>query len=306
MNRVTPATLNMTPLIAMGLMLSLSACTPFGSSEPGPSTALSEASKIEQNVSSATSTRSLTLTQLPLAQLKDSGRLLMSTPLGIHWIGTHLPSQEMMTDDSKSEGGGESTASILVHGYRSRGYEWIEALQERGAVEPTAFYRWDTAQCPKSASEALLKTLSALSAEDPTRHLKVFGHSYGGLITAIAATRYQGRAPLTAHVIAAPLAGSETLESRCEVKVRQLLPTPIKASQLSPQLTLYQWRTQHRLDGAFRRTPVDPQVVEIPGRVTRLPERFRGHRLGHNRSISWVIERLKTSKEHRPKRPTSP
>lgn len=60
----------------------------------------------------------------------------------------------------------------------------------------------------------------------------------------------------------------------------------------SPPVTLRQWRTLQHLDGAFEDLATDPQVVELPGEVTRLPERYRGHRLGHNWSISWVVDHL--------------
>ena len=48
------------------------------------------------------------------------------------------------------------------------------------------------------------------------------------------------------------------------------------------------------LDGAFRDLSLDPQEVEIENsRVIRLPETYKGNKLGHNWSISWVADEIK-------------
>ena len=75
-------------------------------------------------------------------------------------------------------------------------------------------------------------------------------------------------------------------------------------SQLRPiseRVTLHQWRTIHTLDGAFKSLDKDPQNLEevinktpFKGSITRLPKLYKGHRLGHNWSISWVVDHLKT------------
>ena len=39
--------------------------------------------------------------------------------------------------------------------------------------------------------------------------------------------------------------------------------------------------------------PFDPQEVEIEGSiVTRLPDKYKNNRLGHNWSISWVVDHI--------------
>jgi hypothetical protein len=54
---------------------------------------------------------------------------------------------------------------------------------------------------------------------------------------------------------------------------------------------VHQWRTRKAIDNAFSALPADPQLVDIPGsEVVTLPDSYRGHRLGHNWSISWVVE----------------
>jgi hypothetical protein len=58
-------------------------------------------------------------------------------------------------------------------------------------------------------------------------------------------------------------------------------------------MRLHQWRTQKELDGAFSSLDFNPQVVDWRGEVIELPDSYRGHRLGHNWSISWVSDQLK-------------
>ena len=56
---------------------------------------------------------------------------------------------------------------------------------------------------------------------------------------------------------------------------------------------MYEWRTIKNLDGAFKNLKEDPQNVEIFGSiVTRLPETCKKNKLGHNWSISWVVDKL--------------
>ena len=58
-------------------------------------------------------------------------------------------------------------------------------------------------------------------------------------------------------------------------------------------INLYEWRTIKELDGAFREFEFDPQNVEIKGsQVTRLPETYKGNKLGHNWSVSWVADEI--------------
>ena len=111
--------------------------------------------------------------------------------------------------------------------------------------------------------------------------VRLIGHSYGGVLVAASAERWQGSVPLEVHAIAAPLAG---VGERCPYRTPSMLP---------PEVAFHEWRTRHQLDGAFRSMPVDPQVIELPGsNVTRLPATYNGRRLGHNWSVSWVADML--------------
>ena len=63
---------------------------------------------------------------------------------------------------------------------------------------------------------------------------------------------------------------------------------------INNNVKFYEWRTIQALDGAFRDLNYDPQIVEIKkSAVTRLPETYKGNKLGHNWSISWVADEIK-------------
>jgi len=88
--------------------------------------------------------------------------------------------------------------------------------------------------------------------------------------------------PLEVHVVASPLLGTSTLKGICGYKPIEMLPN---------NTSLFEWRTQHQLDSAFKDLSEDPQQINIKGSlVTVLPEKYKGNRLGHNWSISWVAD----------------
>ena len=60
---------------------------------------------------------------------------------------------------------------------------------------------------------------------------------------------------------------------------------------LPKKSVLYEWRTQFQLDNVFKDLNEDPQSIELNGSlVTILPDTYKGNRLGHNWSISWVAD----------------
>lgn len=202
---------------------------------------------------------------------KSSGRRLMSLDAGL----------------SRVDRDGDSTLLIGVHGYESEGYEWVRPLQVLDDdTNEVHFFRWDWNRCPSDAAaeldaaiENLLNTRPAIS------RVVLIGHSFGGLVVAEAAYGWQRSAPLEAHVIASPLQGIGA-NDRCP-------GLPLSDRTLAPNSSFSQWRTRQALDGAFKDLTRDPQVVELRhSNVTRLPETYRGHRLGHNWSVSWVAETI--------------
>ena len=59
------------------------------------------------------------------------------------------------------------------------------------------------------------------------------------------------------------------------------------------QIKYSQWKTVKEQDGAFKRLEFDPQNVLIKGgKVIALPETWKNTRLGHNKSIQWVCEKV--------------
>lgn len=206
-----------------------------------------------------------------IADVREAGRHLMAAPLGLHRLDAHDPEPTTMV--------------VGVHGHESRGYEWRHAMVRMGeAGHQVWWYRWDYDQCPEPMAAELHRALTATLAEHPkVERVQVMAHSYGGVIAMLLAARYDGTPPLTVDVIASPLAGAKILGDRCDYAGPQ---APAENA------TLRQWRTKKELDGAFEKFPFDPQVVDLPGEVTRLPETYEGHRLGHNWSISWVTDTL--------------
>ena len=90
--------------------------------------------------------------------------------------------------------------------------------------------------------------------------------------------------PLHIHSVAGPLKGMGMLSSLCNYQ---------PPSSLGTGISLHQWRTIQELDGAFKDLDHDPQSVDIKNsNVTRLPKTYKGNKLGHNWSISWVADEL--------------
>jgi pimeloyl-ACP methyl ester carboxylesterase len=221
----------------------------------------------------ARSDKALSLRDLPLEpDVKASGALLMKSPEGLHRLDANGP---------------RPLAVVAVHGGDSEGYEWIYALHElaeKGAR--VYFYRYDFKVCPDVAARGLGQALHGLLTDASIQKLHVMGHSYGGVVTALMASEYGERAPLEVELIAAPLAGIGSLRQRCAYTGPHF--------RADSRVVVHQWRTQQALDSAFKDLPVDPQRYDIAGSdVITLPGDYRGHRLGHNWSISAVVDRLK-------------
>lgn len=214
---------------------------------------------------------------LTLAQIdggdaaKASGKKLMSLPFGLHRLDTTSPAPD--------------AAVIGVHGYDSEGYEWAYPLKATDSTDTRVyFHRYDFTQCPEPMAKALDDAIDRLLADDPgLKSLRLLSHSYGGIVSTMVAARYDGRVPLTVDVVASPLAGAPRMSERCSYE---------GPSAPAEGVTLRQWRTIHELDKALDDIEPDPQVVDLPGQVTRLPDSYEGHRLGHNWSISWVVDEL--------------
>ena len=174
---------------------------------------------------------------------------------------------------------------MSVHGSRSEGYEWIYPLQTLDTDNSaTFFYRWDDLKCYSSSAKKLNFHLREAARGLPdAERVVIIGHSYGGVLVASLVEGWKHSLSTEIHSVAGPI-GSSFFRGGCNFNPPKDIPD---------KLTFYQWRTQHHLDVAFRGLKNDPQNLDLIGsKVTRLPETYRGRRLGHNWSISWVADEL--------------
>ena len=202
--------------------------------------------------------------------LKASGKRLIHIPLGAHRL---TPAKITSTK-----------AILAVHGHKSRGYEWVSSLHQFAESGAHVYWlRWDWNQCPNGGVEDLHKAISQIQNQNPSlEEIHIFGHSYGGVIATVLAQTVSLPIPMHIHAIASPLAGMGKLSALCP-------PTGIDAKPLQAKVSFTQWRTQHKIDGAFKDEPVDPQLVSVPeAQVIALPDTFNGRRLGHNWSVSYA------------------
>jgi hypothetical protein len=202
----------------------------------------------------------------------ESGKSLISLPFDLHDL------EEVAVD--------QNTLLIGVHGSNSRGYEWIYPLQRlNNDGNMVSFFRWDDDACPNPSMSSLLSLIKEKFNNNPNLNKVILlGHSYGGLLVVAFAKAWDMDVPLQIHSIAAPLKGMGIINSICDFELPNIVENNIE---------LHQWRTIKELDGAFSDLDYDPQVVKIlKSKVTRLPETYKGNKLGHNWSISWVADEI--------------
>ena len=175
---------------------------------------------------------------------------------------------------------------IAVHGSRSQGYEWVYPLKSIDSLKKEMyFYRWPDQGCFEAPAEKLIKDISNILLENPSLNKVILiGHSYGGILVSDVLKKWANKIPVEAHIIASPLAGSDLLINSCNYY-------PIK--KIKANSALFEWRTQHQLDSAFKDISPNPQDIPISGiSITILPDTYKGNRLGHNWSISWVADEV--------------
>ena len=199
--------------------------------------------------------------------------------------GAKLSELELGLNPLERFNGKEKVLLVSVHGSKSEGYEWIYPLQTLDTENSaTFFYRWDDRKCYSSSAEKLIFYIKEVLKSFPdTERVVIIGHSYGGVLVASLVEGWNHSLSTEIHSVAGPI-GSSFSRGGCYFSPPKDIPD---------KLTFYQWRTQHHLDSAFNRLKSDPQNLNLTGsKVTRLPETYRGRRLGHNWSISWVADEL--------------
>lgn len=212
------------------------------------------------------------LDELSAEEARSSGKRLIGLAEGLHLLERDVGSAREML--------------IGIHGYDSRGYEWVYPLKTIDNTETaTYFFRWDWNSCADTSAVALTEEIGVLLQQAPgIEVVRLVGHSYGGLLVAAIADSWPYDTPVEIHAVASPLAGMRGLNQLCNFEM---------LTSIDKNVRFFEWRTRKELDGAFKDLHVDPQVIHLTGStVTRLPETYRGKRLGHNWSISWVADEL--------------
>jgi triacylglycerol esterase/lipase EstA (alpha/beta hydrolase family) len=176
---------------------------------------------------------------------------------------------------------------IGVHGSNSEGYEWVYPLKILNTNKKEIyFYRWPDNSCYQAPAENLiLKIEDLLDAHPNIQKITLMGHSYGGIVVSYIVENWSNKIMLEAHIIASPLRGTAALIKRCNFE---------ELKKIKNNVVLFEWRTQQELDNAFKGFETNPQDINISGSyVTTLPDMYKGNRLGHNWSISWVADQIK-------------
>ena len=124
--------------------------------------------------------------------------------------------------------------------------------------------------------------MKEISAMKDIEKITILGHSYGGILSSLLLNEIEA-IETEIHVIAAPL-GSNDLKKYCGYE---------HPTSKNNNVSYYQWRTIKKLDYAFNSFDYDPQLIDFEeSSVVRLPREYRGKRLGHLWSISWVADNI--------------
>ncbi len=201
-------------------------------------------------------------------------------------LGDYLTDLSFGLHDIEISSSAESTLLIGIHGSNSEGYEWVYPLKTlNNDTNLVSFFRWDDDSCPNPSIDTLLNSIKTKLNQSPNlKKVILIGHSYGGLLVTMLSEVWDIDVPLHIHSVAGPLKGMGILSSVCNYQ---------PPSSLGAGVSLHQWRTIQELDGAFNHLDYDPQVVDIKNSsITRLPKTYKGNKLGHNWSISWVADEI--------------
>ena len=215
----------------------------------------------------------------PPIQLND-----LSAEISVKTLGERLIDLPYGLNDLEPSADESQEIFIAVHGGSSEGYEWIHPIRTIDTKQKHMyFYRWPDNGCFQGSAEELVNEIyNLLNQDNSFKKVILMGHSYGGILVTDVLKHWNVVTPLEVHVVASPLLGTTMLKSICGYEPIKIIPN---------NTLLFEWRTQHQLDSAFKDLSVDPQQINIKGSlVTVLPDTYKGNRLGHNWSISWVAD----------------
>ena len=215
----------------------------------------------------------------PPIQLND-----LNAEISVKTLGERLIDLPYGLNDLEPSADESQEIFIAVHGGSSEGYEWIHPIRKIDTKQKHMyFYRWPDNGCFQGSAEELVNEIYTLLNQDNSfKKVILMGHSYGGILVTDVLKHWNVVTPLEVHVVASPLLGTTMLKTICGYEPIKIIPN---------NSLLFEWRTQHQLDSAFKDLSVDPQQINIKGSlVTVLPDTYKGNRLGHNWSISWVAD----------------
>ena len=218
-------------------------------------------------------------TSQPPIQLND-----LSAEISVKTLGQRLIDLPYGLNDLEQSADDSQEIFIAVHGGSSEGYEWIHPIRKIDTKQKHMyFYRWPDNGCFQGSAEELVNEIyNLLNQDNSFKKVILMGHSYGGILVTDVLKHWNVVTPLEVHVVASPLLGTTMLKTICGYEPIKIIPK---------NSLLFEWRTQHQLDSAFKDLSVDPQQINIKGSlVTVLPDTYKGNRLGHNWSISWVAD----------------
>ncbi|MCS6914385.1 MAG: alpha/beta fold hydrolase [Myxococcales bacterium] len=191
---------------------------------------------------------------------------------------------------------------VLVPGILGYGWEWngVQILLGRLPRTAVVVAEWDPWGSLASGAERVRAAVQRLLRHRPpqTHEVVLIGHSVGGLVLALAASRLQvpQGVRVRALTVGAPFAGTRFSLVEYEGSLRS--PSPLGISGVfrrwpppAPGVQLEVYPTTWPSDPLMR-----PRMGYDPGRLDVLPPGARLHALppgmDHNLAVVWIAERL--------------
>lgn len=210
-------------------------------------------------------------------ELRKNGSRLLKLEKGIHFL-------EPVVNP-------ENDVLIAIHGFGAKGYEWVYPLQVLDNDElDTYFFRWEWGKPTERAERLFLSELEKVRSKraDSLTRVRVIAHSCGGTVIMSVIESLPKDLEFEVHVVASPLGGLGIF-TLCDVDLPKEIPDNFEITQ---------WKTQQHMDSVFLYFPWDTQDANLEGiKVIDLPERSKGKRIGHVRSLSWVADQIVGSDE---------
>lgn len=208
-------------------------------------------------------------------ELRQNGSRLLKLEKGIHFLEPELnPKNDVL---------------IAIHGFAARGYEWVYPLQVLDNDElDTYFFRWDWGKPTEKAEQLFLSEFEEIHSKRRAtlKKVRVVAHSCGGTVIMSVLESLSTDLDFEIHVVASPLGGLGIF-TVCDVDLPKEIPDNFEVTQ---------WKTQQHMDSVFLYFPWDTQDAGLDGiKVIDLPERTKGKRIGHVRSLSWVADQIADS-----------